>query len=47
MFWFVKVDGKTTVHRVVNDQQLVDQHDYGDHLGRMWRSGAFEGAHPR
>ena len=47
VFWFVKVDGKTTVHRVVNDQQLVDQHDYGDHLGRMWRSGAFEGAHPR
>ena len=47
VFWFVKVDGKTTVHRVVNDQQLVDQHEYGDHLGRMWRSGAFEGAHPR
>ena len=46
VFWFVKVDGKTTVHRVVDDQQLVDQHEYGDHLGRMWRSGAFEGAHP-
>ena len=46
VFWFVKRDGATHVHRVQDDPQLVTEHEYGDQLGRMWRSGAFEGAHP-
>ena len=46
VFWLSKVGGKTVVHRVNDDPQLVAQHEFGDHLGRMWQSGAFEGAHP-
>ena len=46
VFWLSKVGGKTVVHRVNDDPQLVAQHGYGDHLGRMWQSGAFGGAHP-
>ncbi len=46
VFWLSKVGGKTDVHRVNDDPQLVAQHGYGDHLGRMWQSGAFGGAHP-
>ena len=46
VFWFVKRDGVTHVRRVQDDPQLVAEHEYGDQLGRMWRSGAFEGAHP-
>ena len=46
VFWFVKRDRATHVRRVQDDPQLVAEHEYGDQLGRMWRSGAFEGAHP-
>ena len=46
-FWFVKSDGVTHVRRVQDDPQLVAEHDYGEQLGRMWRSGAFADAHPR
>lgn len=46
VFWLVKENGVTDVHRVSDDPQLVAEHEYGDQLGRMWRSGAFEGAHP-
>ena len=46
VFWLEKENGKTRAHRVSDDPQLVDQHNFGDQLGRMWRSGAFEGAHP-
>lgn len=46
VFWLVKKNGVTNVHRVSDDPQLVAEHEYGDQLGRMWRSGAFEGAHP-
>ena len=46
VFWLSKMGGKPVVHRVNDDPQLVAQHEFGDHLGRMWQSGAFEGAHP-
>ena len=46
VFWLSKAGGETKVYRVNDDPQLVAQHGYGDHLGRMWQSGAFGGAHP-
>lgn len=47
VFWFTKQGGVSTVHRASEYKEIVDQHEYGDHLGRMWRSGAFPEAHPQ
>lgn len=47
VFWFVKRQGMTRLHRVQDDPQLVAEHEDGEQLGRMWRSGAFTDAHPR
>ena len=46
VFWLVKEDGATKAFRVSDDPQLVDEHDYGEQLGFMWRTGSFKGAHP-
>ena len=47
VFWLVKEDGATKAFRVSDDPQLVDEHDFGEQLGFMWRTGSFKGAHPR
>lgn len=46
VFWLVKHDGYTSVHRAKDDAQLKAYVDEGDQLGYLWNSGLFEGVHP-
>jgi predicted ATPase len=46
VFWLVKKDGYTSVHRAKDDAQLKAYVDEGDQLGYLWNSGLFEGVHP-
>ena len=47
VYWFTKSKGVSTAHRASDYERIVEQQKSGDQLGRMWRSGAFPGAHPR
>ncbi len=47
VYWFTKTNGVSTAYRASEFERIVEQHKSGDQLGRMWRSGAFPGAHPR
>lgn len=46
VFWLVKADGYTTVHRARDDEQLKVYMADGDQMGYLWKQGLFEGAHP-
>ncbi len=46
VFWLVKEDGYTTVHRARDDEQLKAYMAEGDQMGYLWKQGLFEGAHP-
>ena len=46
VFWLTKDNGASVSTHASDNPQVVDQHDFGDQLGRMWRSGGFDGAHP-
>ena len=46
VFWLVKKDGYTKVHRAKDDLQLKAYIEEGDQLGYLWNSGLFEGVHP-
>jgi predicted ATPase len=46
VFWLVKHDGYTSVHRAKDDAQLKAYVEEGDQLGYLWNSGLFEGVHP-
>ncbi len=46
VFWLVKERGVTRARRVSEYPQLVEEYDYGNKLGWMWKSRAFEGAYP-
>jgi predicted ATPase len=46
VFWLVKQDGYTSIHRAKDDAQLKAYVDEGDQLGYLWNSGLFVGVHP-
>lgn len=46
VFWLVKKDGYTTVHRARDDAQLAAYMAAGDQMGYLWNQGLFPGAHP-
>jgi len=47
VFWLVKKDGYTQVHRAKEDEQLTTYMAEGDQMGYLWEQGFFEGADPR
>jgi predicted ATPase len=46
VFWLVKKDGYTHVHRAKDDKQLAVYMDQGDQMGYLWEQGFFTGADP-
>lgn len=46
VFWLVKQDGYTSIHRAKDDAQLKAYVDEGDQLGYLWNSGLFVGVNP-
>lgn len=46
VFWLVKVDGYTDVHRAADDPQLEAYMQDGDQMGALWKQGLFVGADP-
>lgn len=46
VFWLVKHEGYTTVHRASEDQQLAAYMADGDQMGFLWKQGLFPGANP-
>lgn len=46
VFWLVKKDGYTRVHRARDDAQLKAYMSEGDQMGYLWKQGLFEGANP-
>ena len=46
VFWFRKMNGMTTAKCFKDEARLMDEFNYGNLLGVMWRSGALEGVHP-
>ena len=46
VFWLVKTDGYTSVHRARDDAQLRAYMEAGDQMGYLWSSGLFMGANP-
>ena len=46
VFWLVKKEGVTNVRRASEDPHLVEEFEYGNKLGWMWKSRAFDGAYP-
>jgi predicted ATPase len=46
VFWLVKTDGYTSVHRARDDAQLRAYMEAGDQMGYLWSSGLFAGANP-
>jgi len=46
VFWLVKSDGYTSMHRAQEDEQLKAYMAEGDQMGHLWSSGLFAGANP-
>jgi predicted ATPase len=46
IFYLIKKDGHTNVHRTQDDPQLKAYMEAGDQMGRLWTEGLFEGVHP-
>lgn len=46
VFWLVKAEGYTSVHRALEDEQLAAYMAEGDQMGYLWKQGLFTGAHP-
>lgn len=46
VFWLVKSEGYTSVHRAQDDAQLKAYMAAGDQMGHLWTSGLFAGANP-
>lgn len=46
VFWLVKENGYTTVHRASDDPQLKKYMAEGDQMGYLWKEGLFQGANP-
>ncbi|EGF30725.1 hypothetical protein IMCC9480_910 [Oxalobacteraceae bacterium IMCC9480] len=46
VFWLVKENGYTTIHRASDDAQLKKYMAEGDQMGYLWKEGLFQGANP-
>jgi len=46
VFWLVKDQGYTSVHRAADDEQLRADMADGAQMGFLWKQGLFVGAHP-
>lgn len=46
VFWLVKTDGYTEVHRAAEDEQISAYMAEGDQMGYLWKQGLFPGANP-
>jgi predicted ATPase len=46
VFWLVKENGYTTIHRAADDEQLCAYMAEGDQMGYLWKQGLFLGANP-
>lgn len=46
VFWIVKRDGYSTIHRASDDEQVRTYVSEGDQLGYLWKQGFFEGVDP-
>lgn len=46
VFWLVKENGYTSVHRAADDAQLAAYMADGDQMGYLWKQGLFLGANP-
>ncbi len=46
VFWLVKENGVARVRRASEEADLVEEYEYGNKLGWMWKSRAFDGAYP-
>lgn len=47
VFWLVKKNGYTQVHRARDDAQIVTYMNDGDKMGYLWKRGFFEGVDPQ
>jgi predicted ATPase len=47
VFWLVKENGYTTVHRAADNPQIRAYYEAGDQLGYLWKEGLFSGADPQ
>ena len=47
VFWLVKKNGYTQVHRARDDAQIVTYMNDGDKMGYLWKQGFFEGVDPQ
>ena len=47
VFWLEKKRGIAIVHRASENKTIEEMVEDGDVLGRIWRTGLFEGANPR
>ncbi|WP_321331955.1 AAA family ATPase [Alcaligenes faecalis] len=46
VFWLVKKDGYTSIHRARDDQQIAAYMNAGDQMGYLWKQGFFPGVDP-
>ena len=46
VFWLVKENGYTQLHRAKDDAQIKAYMDAGDQMGYLWKEGLFAGANP-
>jgi len=47
VFWLVKEQGYTEIHRASDDEQIRKYMEDGDQMGYLWKEGFFKGADPR
>ena len=47
VFWLVKENGHTTIHRARDNTQIAAFIHEGDKMGYLWKQGFFTGANPQ
>lgn len=47
VFWLVKKNGYTEIHRASDDEQIRAYMEDGDKMGYLWKQGLFLGVNPR
>lgn len=46
VFWLVKKNGYTEIHRASDDEQICSYMKDGDKMGYLWKQGLFQGVNP-
>lgn len=47
VFWLVKKEGYTIIHRASEDEQIAAFVEEGNQMGYLWKQGFFPGADPQ